>query len=154
MTAPNFPAIAASAKVAPVVIGGVLNTLLVPTSINGGAQPAGQAIVGILDLETLNKVFNPVAEGNNVQSGQAYTMWLPTITNIFAATITDNYWEPTFAGFSPAGDYTAPVSTGMVTIQMTPAAANVVEAPSVMTYKVSPNALVLYVDGVTSTPNF
>lgn len=150
MTAPNFPALAQYASVAPVVLNGALNSALV-----AGALGTGVLIVGILDPTTLDKKFDPVAEGNPVVSADAAATWLPTLTAISAATVNDQYWAPTFTGTQTGATLVNPNnSLGMVTLQLTPAAKNTVEAPSVMTYKVSPGAIVLYLAAGYSTHTF
>lgn len=122
--------------VVPVVTGaGALNT---------GALPAGTYIAGILDPTMTQRIFDPQAEGNPVVSGtDAYSVWLPTLKVApAAASVIDNYWAPVFASNDEAS-YTPNTSVGLVTLQLTPAAKNTVEASSVMTFRVSPRALII-----------
>jgi hypothetical protein len=100
--------------------------------LNTAGLPAGTVIAGILDPTSTNRIFDPVAEGNPVATSDAYTKWLPTVATagVTAAQVTDNLQ----GGVN---------EIGQVTLPLTPAAANTVEAPSVMTYKVSPRALVI-----------
>jgi hypothetical protein len=102
-------------------------------TLQTSALPAGTVIAGILDPNTTNRIFDPVAEGNPVATSDAYTKWLPTVAaaGVTAASVVDNLQA------------SAPTEYGQVTIPLTPAAANTVEAPSVMTFKVSPRALVI-----------
>jgi hypothetical protein len=101
-------------------------------TLNTAGLPAGTVIAGILDPVSTNRIFDPVAEGNPVATSDAYTKWLPTVATagVTAAQVTDNLQ----GGVN---------EIGQVTLPLTPAAANTVEAPSVMTYKVSPRALVI-----------
>jgi hypothetical protein len=123
--------------VQPVVTGaGVLNT----AGIVGGTT----VIAGILDPTSTQRIFNPQAEGNAVVTGDAYTKWLPVVTTggLTATTINDQYWQPVFQG----GTTQVPQPNnkiGQVQLQLTPAAANVVEASSVMRFYLSPQALVI-----------
>lgn len=115
----------------------------VPVMVNSGTDAAPNwelnanlvagttVIAGILDPTTTQRIFNPVAEGNAVASGDAYTKWLPVLASITAAAVVDNYQSG------------APTEYGQITLKLTPAPANVVEAPSVMTYRVSPQAFVI-----------
>lgn len=119
--------------VVPVVTGaGALNT---------AGLPAATVVAGFVDPTTSQRLFNPVAEGNAVAGGDTYTKWLPTISaaGISATQITDNYWNsiPATGGIAPK------TSVGQVTLPLTPTASNVVEASSVMTFKLSPQALVI-----------
>jgi hypothetical protein len=123
--------------VQPVVTGaGVLNT----AAIIGGTT----VIAGILDPTSTQRLFNPQAEGNAVVTGDAYTKWLPIVATggLTATTINDQYWQPVFQG----GTTQVPQPNnkiGQVQLQLTPAAANVVEASSVMRFYLSPIAFVI-----------
>lgn len=128
MTAPNFAGL--TFAVVPVVSAGSLTS-----SLTAGTT----RIAGILDPMTQARIFNPVAEGNPVASGDNATHWLPVVTAISAASATDN----------AAPWYSGDAEVGQVTLQLTPAAANTVESPSVMTYKMSPQALL-----ITATSTF
>jgi hypothetical protein len=116
--------------VEPVVVAGALNT---------SGLPATTLIAGIVDPTSTQRIFNPVAEGNPVASGDTAAHWLPAVKTggLFAATVTDYIKDPT-------GDTT---DVGQVTLELTPAAANTVEAPSVMTFKLSPQALIITATG-------
>lgn len=123
--------------VVPVVTGaGALNT---------SALPAGTYIAGILDPTMTQRIFDPQAEGNPVVSGtDAYSVWLPTLKVApTAATVTDNYWAPVFAANNEAAFTANAPAVGLVTLQLTSAAKNTVEASSVMTFRVSPRALII-----------
>lgn len=118
--------------VVPAVTGaGVLNT---------AGLPAATVVAGILDpANGIHKIFNPQAEGNAVVTGDAYTKWLPTVTVApTAASVDDQYWKPA-GGTVPSPN----TKLGQITLNLSPAAANVVEASSVMQYKLSANALVI-----------
>jgi hypothetical protein len=121
------------------------NGLTFAGALNTAALPAGTVIAAIVDLETMTKVFNPQAEGNAVASGDAYTKWLPTLTALSAATVDDQYWSPIPGSAVPEPNTKA----GQITLNLTPAPANTVESPSVMTYRVSPNALIVTCTGGT-----
>lgn len=109
--------------VVPVVTGaGALNT---------AGLPAGTVIAGVLDPTMTQRIFNPQAEGNPVVTGDAYTKWLPAVTSLTATSIVDNLQSG------------APTEIGQVTLNLASAAANTVEAPSVMTQRLSPRALVI-----------
>jgi hypothetical protein len=153
MTAPNFQALVAASVGVPVLTSaGALNN----GTSSGELLQASMCVLGILDLETLNKVFNPIAEGNPVSSADTAATWLPTFNTtgffggVAGTTVTDAYWLPAFDGLGGGATYTPPVSNGMVTLQLLPAAKNTVEASSVMTYKVSPEAIVLLVPSNTA----
>jgi hypothetical protein len=138
MTAPNFATVAAAATVVPVVTAGALNTNLA----------VGNVVVGFLDPIQGDRIFDAVAEGNAVASGDHASVWLPTVKAILATQITDNYWAPVFAANSAS--FTPPVSVGQIKLELTAAASNVVEAPSVLTFFLSPKALVLTVAGTVA----
>lgn len=117
--------------VVPVVTGaGALNT---------GALTAGTTMIaGILDPTMTQRIFDPQAEGNPVVASDNATKWLPVVaaTNgLTATTVVDNLQTG------------APTEVGMVTLKLTPAAANTVEAPSVMTFHLSPRALLITATG-------
>jgi hypothetical protein len=123
--------------VQPVVTGaGVLNT--------AGIVAGTTVIAGILDPTSTQRIFNPQAEGNAVVTGDAYTKWLPVVATggLTATTVNDQYWAPTFAG--SGNSYSATNNKiGQVQLQLTPAAANVVEASSVLKFYLSPQAIVI-----------
>lgn len=144
MTAANsFASLIGYASVAPVVVAGALNT----TPLVAGALGTGVIVAGIVDPITLQKIFNPQAEGNSPASGDTLAAWLPTLTAISSPNVEDYLNQNT--GFG-----TGVANVGLVTLQLTPAAKNVVEASSVMTYKVSPQALVLYYTAGYTTHEF
>lgn len=118
--------------VVPVVTGaGALNT---------AGLPSGTVIAGIVDPVSTQRIFNPQAEGNPVASGDAYNHWLPSLgAAVSAAEVDDQYWSDVPGNSVPSPNN----KVGQVTLKLTPAAANTVEAPSVMTFKVSPQALVI-----------
>jgi hypothetical protein len=144
MAANSFASLIGYASVAPVVVAGALNT----TPLVAGALGTGVIVAGIVDPITLQKIFNPQAEGNSPASGDTLAAWLPTLTAISSPTVTDSYWS------SIPGVTDAVANVGLVTLQLTPAAKNVVEASSVMTFKVSPQALVLYYAAGYTTHEF
>lgn len=108
--------------------------------VNPALTP-GAYVAGVDDPATTERVFNPIAEGNPVGSGDDYTKWMPVIAAVSAAMIDDAYW-------SPASD-TSLVNVGQVTLQLKAAAANTVEASSPMTFKVSQGALITLVTAGT-----
>lgn len=124
--------------VVPVVSGGELNV--------SGVTVGSTLIAGIVDPDILGVVFNPVAEGNPVTvtsgstTGDTAATWLPVVKSISAAQVTDDYW-------TPATGAAGSTKTGMVTLELTPAASNTIEASSVMTYKLSPDALLITATG-------
>lgn len=131
MTAPvAFSAL--TFAVVPVVSAGALTTNL----------PAGTVIAGILDPVSTDRVFNPYAEGLLPASGDAVNTWLPQVAasgGLTAAQVNDQYWSNVPGNTVPASN----LQTGQVTLKLTPGAKNTVEAPSVMTFKLSPNALII-----------
>lgn len=126
MTAPNFAGL--TFAVVPVVSAGALTSALTAGTTR---------IAGILDPTMTQRIFNPVAEGNAVASGDNATAWLPVVSSISAAEVVDYIADPT-------GDTT---DVGQVTLKLTPAAKNIVEAPSVMTFRMSPQALLITATG-------
>lgn len=126
MTAPIFNGL--TFAVQPVVTsGGVLNT--------AGLVAGTTRIAGILDPTSTERIFDPVAEGNAVASGDNATVWLPTVATLTAAQVVDNLQAGT------------PTETGQVRLFLTPAAKNVVEAPSPMQFYLSPRALIVTATG-------
>lgn len=120
--------------VVPAVTGaGVLNT---------AGLPAGTVIAGILDpVNGVHRIFNPQTLGLPVASGDAYTKWLPVISTggVTAATVNDQYWAPV-----PGSTQGANNKIGQISIPLTPAAADTVDASSTLVNtKVSQNALVI-----------
>lgn len=108
----------------PVITGaGALNTALV----------AGTTVIaGIVDPTSTQRIFNPQAEGNPVVSGtDSYTVWLPVLSTISAASVVDNLQS------------SAPTEIGQITLTLKPAAKNTIEASSVMNFKVSPQAIII-----------
>lgn len=107
-------------------------------ALNTAGLPAATVVAGILDpANGIHKIFNPQTEGNAVLTGDAYTKWLPTISVApTAASVVDNYW-------TPATGSAGATKLGQITLNLSPAAANVVEASSVMDYKLSANALIV-----------
>lgn len=106
-------------------------------------------IAGILDTNAGagNKIFNPQTEGNAVASGDTAATWLPVVEALTAASVNDQYWAPVFQGESGATENATNTKIGQITLQLSPAAKNVVEASSVMTYKLSPQALLITATG-------
>jgi hypothetical protein len=127
MTAPNFAGL--SFAVVPVVSAGVLTAALTAGTTR---------IAAIVDPTMTQKIYNPVSEGNAVASGDNATKWLPVVASISAAQVTDYIKDPTGAT----------TDVGQVTLNLTPAAANVVESSSVMSgIKLSPQALLITATG-------
>ena len=123
-----------SFTVVPVLTGaGALNT--------AGVTLGTTMIAGILDPQNTQKLYNPVAEGNSVTSGDNATKWLPVLQNMTAAQVQDNWWQ-TIPGQSAGA-----TKTGQITLTLTPAAANTVEAASPQSVKVSPDALLIVATG-------
>lgn len=123
---------------------GVLNT--------AGIVAGTSLIAGILDPTSTDRIFNPVAEGNPVASGDAASKWLPVVSTGYptATTVADNYWTPVFNGVTFDSDSAVGLGQskfGQVQLFLTPAAANTVEASSVLHFYLSPNALVLVATG-------
>lgn len=119
--------------VVPVVTGaGALNT---------AGLPAGTVVGGILDpANGVHRIFNPQTVGLPVVGGDSYTKWLPTISTggVTAASIVDNYWGSAPGFTSGATKY------GQISVPLTPAAADTVNASSTLVNtKVSSNALVI-----------
>lgn len=114
--------------VVPVVTGaGALNT--------AGVTLGTTMIAGILDPVSTQRIFNPQTEGNPVASSDNATKWLPVLSIMTATTKVDNLQSGT------------PTEVGQVQIQLTPAAANTVEASSVMRFYLSPAALLVTATG-------
>lgn len=106
-------------------------------AVNTAGLIAGTTLIaGILDPTSTQRIFNPVAEGNNVQSSDTAATWLPVVKSLTATTVTDN-----LVSGGPKTDF------GQVQLFLTPAAKNVVEASSVMNYYLSPAALVITATG-------
>jgi hypothetical protein len=133
MTLPNFDGLTFAEL--PVT---TLNTSTGATSLNSSlvtdAAAGATLIAAISDPNSTQRVFNPVAEGNTVQSGDAASKWLPALVAFSAAQVTDNL----NGGIN---------DVGQVTIQLKPATANTVEAGSPLTFKVSPQATVTVATG-------
>jgi hypothetical protein len=124
--------------VVPAVTGaGVLNT---------AGLPAGTVVAGILDpANGVHRIFNPQVVGLPVVPTDPYTKWLPTISaaGVTAATVNDQYWASTFQG-SSATENATNNKFGQISIPLTPAAADTVNASSTLVNtKVSANALVI-----------
>lgn len=121
--------------VVPVVTGaGALNT--------AGLTAGTTLIAGILDPVSTQRIFNPQAEGNPVVSADNATKWLPVYAALTAAQVLDNYWLPV-----PGQSAATVAKIGQVKLQLTPAAANTIEAPSVLTFWLSPQALLITATG-------
>lgn len=124
-----------------------LTLAVVPvTTAAGGlntALVAGTTLVaGILDPGNTERIFNPIAEGNAVQTGDTAATWLPVWATPTVAEVNDQYWEPVFQGGT--SQVPQPNSKlGQIAVYLTPAAKNVVEASSVLHFYLSPNALIL-----------
>lgn len=108
-------------------------------ALNTSGITSGSYVAGILDPTMTQRIFNPQAEGNPVASGDNASKWLPSVKSggLTAVSVTDYIKDPT-------GDTT---DVGQVTLALAPAAANTVEAPSVMTFKLSPQAMVILATG-------
>lgn len=125
-----------------------LTFAVVPVVTGAGALtsglPAGTVIAGFVDPINGQRIFNPAAEGNAVATGDAYTKWLPTVKAVVATQVTDAYWAPVASalGISETTP-TYPTSVGQIKLELSPAAANTVEASSVQTFYLSPQALVI-----------
>ena len=108
-----------------------------------GLTPGTTLIAGFMDPVAGVRIFNPQTEGNPVASSDNATKWLPVLASaLSAATVNDQYWAEV-----PGSTQGANNKIGQVTLQLTPAAANSVEASSVMTYKLSPQAILLTATG-------
>lgn len=115
-------------------------------AVNTAALPAGTVIAGILDPASgVNHIFNPQTKGLPVVTGtDTAATWLPVIgpNGLVATTVDDEYWAPVPG--STAGPHN---KFGQIQVNLVPAAKDVVDASSVMAYKVSPNALFLVASG-------
>ncbi len=112
-------------------------------ALNTAGLIAGTTLIaGILDPVSTQRVFNPVIEGNPVATGDAASKWLPVVDALTATEVFDNYWLSV-----PGQTAAASPKVGQVQLQLTPAAANTVEASSVMKYYLSPGALVITATG-------
>lgn len=148
----NFAAVLGVAQVLPVLTGSGVNTL-----------PSTDVVIGILDPVSTQRLFNPFAEGLAPQSGQSLTDWFPTGNAnsiegaaIAATTVDDAYWGGVAAGLGdtlPNNGLGNP-SYGQVRLYLTPGSLNTVEASSVMTFRLSPEAALLVVDTSTSGNTF
>ena len=117
-------------------------------AVNTAGLVAGTTLVaGILDPNSTQRIFNPVAEGNPVVIGtDSAATWLPVVKSLTATTVNDQYWAPAFAESSAT--YDNPNNQfGQVQLFLTPAAKNTVEASSVLNFYLSPHALVIVATG-------
>lgn len=107
-------------------------------ALNTALVAGTTVIAGLFDPISTQRIFNPQAEGNPVVTGDSYATWLPVLNTISDASVLDNYWV------SIPGQSAATVGKpGQVKITLKSAAANVVEASSVMAFWVSPQAFVI-----------
>lgn len=148
----TFQGVLQVASVVPVITsGGALNS----GTSSGGLLQSGQVVVGILDPMSTQRLFNPYAEGLSPVSGtDTLTDWLPSFNTagifggITAASIDDQYWGAVARDMNgEIHDGTANTKVGQVTLYLKPGAYNTVEAASVMTFKVSPEAAILLAPG-------
>jgi hypothetical protein len=146
----NFSAVLAAATAVPVVTGGELTAETLTT------LPSGDVVVGILDPTSTQRLFNPFAEGLSPTAGDTLNLWLPSpnANTIFGAALTateivDNYWAPVFASNNEAS-FTGLTGIGQVQLYLTPGQNNTVESPSVMTFKLSPQAVLLMISGTNT----
>lgn len=111
-------------------------------ALNTAGLPAGTVVAGILDpANGVHRIFNPQTVGLPVVASDPYTKWLPTISTggITAATVNDQYWA-SVPGVSQAANN----KFGQISVPLTPAAADTVNASSTLVNtKVSANALVI-----------
>jgi hypothetical protein len=120
-----------------------------PVVLNSGALntagiPSGSVVAGILDpAGGINRMYNPTSVGFAPAGGDTAAHWLPaTSAALTAASVLDNYWR------SIPGQTDATVAKiGQVTMNLTAATADTVRASSVMSFKLSPNALVVLASG-------
>lgn len=148
----------AAASVVPVVIqsSGAYSLNVGTAEAPAGLLESGLVVAGILDPLSTDRIFNPLAEGNAVNANDTATMWLPAFNTaglfggVSPATVNDQYWAPVFRDQSGATVDASNTQVGQVTLYLKPGASNVVEAASVMTFKVSPQAVVLMVPGVNT----
>ena len=89
---------------------------------------ANAVVVGVLDEFNRGRLYNPVASGLAVQSGDAANKWLPTVASVTALT-------------EPGG------AVGQYRITLTPGSADTVNAGSVQTMVVDRGALVIVASG-------
>ena len=125
--------------VVPVVLGG--STFGQQGALNTAGLPAATVVAGILDpANGVHRIFNPQTAGLPVQTGDAYTKWLPVISTagVTAASVVDNYW------LSIPGQSAGATKVGVVSVPLTPAAADTVNASSTLSNtKVSSNGFVI-----------
>jgi hypothetical protein len=129
-----------------------LTFAVVPVVTGAGALTAALTdgstlIAGIVDPTSTQRIFNPQAEGNPVASGDTAATWLPVVEAISAASVNDQYWAPVFSGQSGATVTNPNTKVGQVKLQLQAAAKNTVEAASVMTFWLSPQALLITATG-------
>jgi len=89
---------------------------------------AGAVVVGVIDEFNRGRLYNPVAIGLAVQSGDAANKWLPTVGTVTANT-------------EPGG------AVGSYTVTLVPGSADVVNVASVQTMRVDRGALVVVASG-------
>jgi hypothetical protein len=133
MTLPNFAGLTFT-ELPVVTLTPATGAMALNATLVADAAAGTTLIAGITDPNSTQRIFNPVAEGLPVASGDAATKWLPTLFAFTAAQVTDNL----NGGIN---------DVGQVTIQLRPAASNTVEATSPMTFKVSPQATVTVATG-------
>lgn len=137
----TFSAALAAAAVVPVVTGSAgslaLNTI-----------PSGDVVLGILDPTMTQKLFNPFAEGQVPVTGtDTYAMWCPSPSSNPPGGVA-------LAGTQYANDaapwYNGDVSFGAITLYLVPGSKNMVEASSVMTFHLSPQAALIVLAGTNT----
>lgn len=106
------------------------------TALNTGIVAGTSMVAAIIDPISTQRIFNPIAEGNAVANGATAATWLPVVKSITAVSVTDYLNQN--AGFG-----TGVANIGQIKLILTPAAANVVEASSVLEFWLSPQALVI-----------
>jgi|SRR6185437_14365790 len=91
---------------------------------------ANAVIVGVIDEFNRGRLYNPVASGLAVQSGDAANKWLPSVVSVTPFTAPD--------GSGQVGQYQ---------IALQPGSADTVNVASVQTMKVDRGALVIVATG-------
>lgn len=129
--------------VAPVVVN--TGTDAAPVyGLNTTGLAAGTLVVAFVDPTSSQRIFDPFAEGVVApSSGLTLSDYLPAVASLTAAQVTDSYWAA-IPGVTDAVN-----DIGQVTLKLTPGPLNTVEAASVMTFKLSPQALVITTSSTT-----
>lgn len=136
----TFQSILGAASIVPVVSGA--------NEVNTALTTAGNVVVSILDPISTDRIFNPWAEGFTPASTDTLTDWLPSVKSVYAAVRDDQYWAPVARDLgTTVNGGTANDKVGQVTLELVVGPFNTVEASSVMTFRVSPAAVVLVAAG-------